>query len=238
MHPIAIILLIACSHQASIEHDFTATSEYSVRRIQGFEVRIEPEVLEHADQATEAIREITKQIKAMCRDLPDDKVELLRKVTIWLDYDTNKTGVAVFHPNRQWLVDNGRNPDKAGCVEISCVRNFIRASRRTQPCVVMHEMAHAFHHHYLSFSNAEIRDVFRQTKLSKLYDNIEYVHRDGRPAYALTNHKEYFAETTEAYFGRNDFYPYNRRDLLQHDRVSFALMQRMWERPAPERKPK
>ena len=28
--------------------------------------------------------------------------------------------------------------------------------------------------------------------------------------YALTNHKEFFAEMSEAYFGMNDFFPFNR----------------------------
>ena len=31
--------------------------------------------------------------------------------------------------------------------------------------------------------------------------------------YAATNHKEYFAEATEAYFYKNDFYPFVRGEL-------------------------
>jgi dipeptidyl-peptidase-4 len=28
---------------------------------------------------------------------------------------------------------------------------------------------------------------------------------------------EYFAETTEAYFSRNDFFPFTRAELLEHE---------------------
>ena len=36
-------------------------------------------------------------------------------------------------------------------------------------------------------------------------------------AYALTTPQEYFAEGTEAFFGRNDFFPYDRAELRRHD---------------------
>jgi len=36
-------------------------------------------------------------------------------------------------------------------------------------------------------------------------------------AYAMNDAKEYFAEETEAFFGRNDFYPFTREELKKHD---------------------
>ena len=32
--------------------------------------------------------------------------------------------------------------------------------------------------------------------------------------YALTDHKEFFAEMSESYFGSNDFFPFNRAELM------------------------
>ena len=46
--------------------------------------------------------------------------------------------------------------------------------------------------------------------------------------YALSNHKEYFAESTEAYFGVNDFYPFVRAELKEHDRPMFDLLEKIW----------
>ena len=43
-------------------------------------------------------------------------------------------------------------------------------------------------------------------------------------AYALNGPNEYFAELTEAYFGKNDFYPFNRDDLKHHDPDGFRLV--------------
>ena len=47
-------------------------------------------------------------------------------------------------------------------------------------------------------------------------------------AYALTNAKEYFAELTEAYYGFNDFYPFNREQLQAFDPAGYALVEQAW----------
>ena len=47
-------------------------------------------------------------------------------------------------------------------------------------------------------------------------------------AYAMDNPMEYFAETSEAFFSRNDFFPYNRAELKQHDPDVYALLGELW----------
>jgi hypothetical protein len=39
---------------------------------------------------------------------------------------------------------------------------------------------------------------------------------------------EYFAETSEALFSRNDFFPFTRDELKQHDPEMFALLEELW----------
>ena len=46
--------------------------------------------------------------------------------------------------------------------------------------------------------------------------------------YGLSNHKEYFAESTEAYLGVNDFYPFVRAELEKHDQRMFKVMEKVW----------
>ena len=44
----------------------------------------------------------------------------------------------------------------------------------------------------------------------------------------MNNPKEYFAESTEAFFGRNDFYPFVRSELQQHDPRMYELVKAAW----------
>ena len=50
-------------------------------------------------------------------------------------------------------------------------------------------------------------------------------------AYALNNVQEFFAEMSEAYFGRNDFFPFTRGELQEHDPEICALIERLWTQP-------
>jgi hypothetical protein len=44
----------------------------------------------------------------------------------------------------------------------------------------------------------------------------------------MTDPKEYFAEATEAYFGVNDFYPFVRAELHEHDPGMYQLLEKIW----------
>jgi hypothetical protein len=39
---------------------------------------------------------------------------------------------------------------------------------------------------------------------------------------------EYFAECTESYFCRNDFFPFTRDELKQHNPEMFGLLEKLW----------
>ena len=44
----------------------------------------------------------------------------------------------------------------------------------------------------------------------------------------MNNGKEYFAESTEAFFGKNDFFPFNKKELKDHDPKMHDLLIELW----------
>jgi dipeptidyl-peptidase-4 len=96
------------------------------------------------------------------------------------------------------------------------------------PYVVLHELAHGFHDQFLDFDHPEIVAAFDSAQEQKLYENVLLYTGKKVRHYALTNHKEYFAESTEAYFGVNDFYPFVRAELKEHDPKMHALLEKIW----------
>ena len=100
------------------------------------------------------------------------------------------------------------------------------------PFLLLHELAHAYHDQVLGFENPKVKALFGQARDSGGYDLVDSYN--GRKivkdkAYALSNEKEYFAETTEAYFGKNDFYPFNRSELKTHDPAMHDLHAELWK---------
>ena len=97
------------------------------------------------------------------------------------------------------------------------------------PMLALHELAHGYHDQVLGFDHAEVEAAYRRARDSGSYDAVERPSSGKKEkAYAMSNAKEYFAETTEAYFGVNDFFPFNREDLKKHDPRMFKLLEKLW----------
>lgn len=209
---------------------FTAMKEYATRTIAGFKVLVHPQVEKHTAEAKLAYKELTAQLQTLQKLLPTDRVTELKKVPIWLEWDQPRAkSAAQFHPSAGWLKQNGYNPAKANAVEISNVKKFVAWSKAAQPYMVLHELAHAYHFRVLGGEHAGVKTAYKQAMDRKLYESVAHVNGQKQKAYAMTNDKEYFAELTEAYWGKNDFYPFNRQELKKHDPVGFKLMKSIWE---------
>ena len=101
-------------------------------------------------------------------------------------------------------------------------------------------MAHAYQFLVLGEDHPAAQKAYRKAMDAGLYQSVAHVHGEKTKAYAATNYKEYFADLTEAYFGKNDFFPFNREELKKYDPTGYRLMQDVWGQPrdvaAPSRK--
>ena len=80
----------------------------------------------------------------------------------------------------------------------------------------------------MSFDNPAVIEVFNAAKAKGIYEEVLLFTGKKVRHYGLTNQMEYFAESTEAYFGVNDFYPFVRAELAEHDPDMFSLLQEIW----------
>ncbi|MCC7495300.1 MAG: hypothetical protein IT204_23325 [Fimbriimonadaceae bacterium] len=205
---------------------FTPTSRYQERPLEGWSLLVNQDLLDEPELADAVLKEVGAQLYQVARWLPAEAVTRLRSVRIWVERETNR-GAAVYHPSKEWLVDHGHNPDLARSVQLTNARNLL-AWTRQQPWMICHELAHAWHHQVVGYDNAELRQAFEAAQAAGNYAQV--LLYDGRRTrhYALNNVQEYWAEATEAYFGRNDFYPFVNAELREHDPALHALVGRLW----------
>ena len=81
-----------------------------------------------------------------------------------------------------------------------------------------------------TFDNPEVIAAYNAAKKKGIYEKVLLFTGAKVKHYGLSNHKEYFAEMTEAYFGVNDFYPFVRAELKEYDPQMYGLMQKFWGR--------
>ncbi|NRB75561.1 MAG: hypothetical protein HRU46_14460 [Verrucomicrobiales bacterium] len=171
------------------------------------------------------------QLQRVVDVVPPVALKQLRSVPIWINppYPNKRPG-AEYHPDPGWLERNDRDPIMGKAVEITNTRIFPFENRR-MPYLLLHELAHAYHDQVLSFRNKEIKAAYEKAKASGTYDEVERFNGNKivkDKAYAMTTPQEYFAELTEAYFGKNDFYPFNRMELKEHDPEGYAVIEKAW----------
>jgi len=220
--------LLVGSAALAQDRNYDPQSVYEQQSIHGFTVLLSPQLLAQARAAADVRAELTRQFGEVVEVVPPSAVSALRKVRVWVEWSRRPDAGAEFHISQGWLEKNGYNPAKAGGIEISNSLNFVSWSRAEQPCMVLHELAHAYHFLVLGESHPEIAAAYRHAVESGSYESVDYNGGGKRRAYALVDEKEYFAELSEAYFCRNDYYPFTRADLQQHDPVGYELLQRLW----------
>src|SRR5213594_1479889 len=139
---------------------FVPTSGYVTTNVAGWKVRVNEQLLsEQADLGSNALQLLKTKLDEIRLVLPTNVCARLQRVTIWLGVDDGHAPCSEYHPSAQWLRDNGFNPDKARSVEIGNARKFIDWSNR-QPSMVLHELAHAYHHQVLGYDYAPIKQAY------------------------------------------------------------------------------
>lgn len=211
----------------------TRTQKHKERVISGWRVQVSTQI--DAESLATALPLLTAQLEEIIHVVPAKALAELQKVTLWINPEYPEVHPrAEFHPDAGWLRENGRDPLMAKGVEFTNIRIF-EAETRRMPNFALHELAHAYHNRTvrMSFSNLEIKNAYDNAKASGKYERVERKDSEGRShmgrAYAMTNPQEYFAECTEAYFSRNDFFPFTRAELKQHDPDMFALLEKLWD---------
>ncbi|MGB0766112.1 MAG: metallopeptidase [Phycisphaeraceae bacterium] len=206
-----------------------------MREIEGFSVYIEPALLagEHAAVGERSLRMLRNHLERVAVLVPEPGLSKLRETGIWIEVDHPLTDVepGPYHGYERWLIENGWDARMADCVHITRAASLLeRRHMLKHPFVVFHELAHAYHDEHLAggFKNERVLAAYRHAMDAGLYDEVlDYRGRSVR-AYAATNPMEYFAELSEAYFYRNDFYPFVSAEIRRYDPVGYALMVEVW----------
>ena len=200
--------------------------------IEGFRVRVDERLLLGAaddEVGRAALAFLAAKLADIRIVVPADKLERLRQVTIVLDASCGDLHAMQYHPSGDWLEANGYPRDLEKCVHLPRAADV--ATRRNvneQPWVVLHELAHAYHDQVLGFDEPRILAAWEAFKAdgraqtTLLFDGSRTKH------YGLTDQKEFFAEMTEAYFGSNDFQPFNRAELKTDHPAIYALLADIW----------
>jgi len=201
------------------------------KNIEGWTIKLDPQLLLPANKqvSDKALKALANHLQRVTFIVPEDRLKQLTELLIWMELDNPVLGNMQYHPSKGWLKSHGHDPRLVKHVHIPRARNlYARHMWAKHPYVVLHELAHSYHDQILDFDNPKIQKVYEQAKGEGIYDKVLLYTGKQVKHYGLNNAKEYFAESTEAYFGVNDFYPFVRAELKEHDPRMFRLLEEIW----------
>ncbi len=209
-------------------------ASHTDKKLEGWTIRVDDRLLKAPDDeiGTRALKFLENKLSDIKVVVPANKLKKLQVVTIVLDLTHGKLGPMQYHPDAGWLKGNGYSADLAKCVHLPRAADV--ATKRNineQPWVILHELAHAYHDQVLGFDEPRVKEAYEKYKKSGRGEKALLYNGNRVKHYALTNHKEFFAEMTEAYFGVNDFFPFNRAELKESEPDIYELMSHVWDTP-------
>ena len=231
-HACVVLALAIAASEQNAGHPLDAIRIKHIRKnVQGWTVHVDSRLVgAEKELGRKSLRTLANKLHSIKLVMPREPLRKLREVPIWIDVD-HKLRVMQYHPSAEWLRDHGYDPKMAGAVHIPNAGGFLEHQRKNdQPWVMIHELAHAYHDRVLGFDHPKIKAAYQQAVEEGRYESVLHISGNMKRHYALTDHKEYFAEASEAFFGTNDFYPFVRAELKQHDRKLYAVLEEVWER--------
>jgi hypothetical protein len=210
-------------------------ARYRSERIGRFEVLWSPAIDADADRQRRVRAALLADLDTVERVAPPAALAALdgtriavTTATIGID-GVERHGMET-HRSAGWLVANGFDAEREGVVEVANADDYL-SWRAEQPMGVLHELTHVLEQNADAPTLAALNSAYDAAVASGRYEAVGYVLADPgetRRAYALNNVDEYGAELAEALFGRNDYAPFVRSELVTFDSAGCAAVARMW----------
>lgn len=213
--------------------------KYKIESIKGWKVYIATDLSTEEKLNEDLNTLLNEKLGQLIKILPKFPLSFLKQIPIWISNEPNypllrpgEKGVVPFHRSSEWLKNNGLNPAMAPGVHIINPKAVLYYNKHFEwgPYTLLHELAHAYHNLVLGLEYKDILRAYKSAMAKNLYLNIPTRSDKSNTgkAYAATNVEEYFAELTEAYFGLNDFFPYDKAELQKYDPLGYRAIENAW----------
>ncbi|MGI9457889.1 MAG: metallopeptidase [Aeoliella sp.] len=235
---LAIILVAVVGAPTAVAEEQAKTDQSAVRydpvvqQIEGWTVHVEPALVtsEHQQEGALALKMLANHLQRIAILVPERPLRRLRRVEFWIEHAHPELGAMQYHPDQGWLTKRGYDVRLTKKVHIThAAELFSREQMLKHPAVILHELAHGYHDQVLGFDDQRVVDAYNSAMVAKAYEEVLLYTGKKVRHYGTSNHKEYFAEGTEAFFYRNDFYPFVRAELKQHDEGLHELLAEIWK---------
>ncbi len=120
----------------------------------------------------------------------------------------------------------------AGSIELMNVDDFIDWSKG-QPWMVLHELAHAWHHRFLpgGYNHPLILGAYQRAKAGGRYRRVRYTMAPAARPTPSPIRWSSLPRARKPISDANDFQPFDRDELKAFDRSAYRMVEKAWGVP-------
>ena len=96
---------------------------------------------------------LNKELKDISSKVPPQVVQKLKLIPLWVGHPTDRQ-LGVYHPSRDWLIENNMNPAFAGSACFPFGAAFPNAVRDC-PSIVLPEVSHCYQNRFFRLENSK-----------------------------------------------------------------------------------
>jgi len=214
-----LILFVLAGHSSAF-----AQSTYKTQNILGWTVHIQDSLITlQPELMNEVVSALSHSLFDIRRVAPEAALAKLQSFPIWLSV-TGTRAYAEYHPNADWLKQNGHDPRKAGGIEFADMK-ILRNALNFHPWCVLELLGFGYSHKYLTEpQRRRLLELHSKASAKKLYQNVLDFQGNTGAAPTLTTPESYFSESISSYLGLNNTYPFNRPELRDFDPDIYVFM--------------
>lgn len=201
------------------------------KAIEGWKVHVDPAMLkgDHAKAGSQALNMLANHLQRINIFMPEKQLKTMQTLEIWIEHHHPTLGNMQYHPDAGWLRRHGHDLRLQKKVHIPRASALLsRQQILKHPAVILHELAHSYHDQILGFDHPKVKEAYDRAMAAGKYKKVLLYTGQTVNHYGRTNEKEFFAEGTEAYFYRNDFYPFVAAELKIYDPFFFNVLKEIW----------
>lgn len=190
---------------------------YTTETLNGFKFKISSEFTwdRHTDNA---YRYAGKSLDDLVTVLPSGMLSKMRTATFRIEKPAD-----------------GKEPVEYDAAEDIIVINdlgaYYSAAKLNRPSLLLNALVRRHYELYAVNSQPLVEQSYEAALGSGLYSSVDYNNGTStvkKKADAAGSAEDYFVELSEAYWGKNDFYPFDYHDLMEYDAAGFQLMENIW----------
>ncbi len=183
--------------------------------------------------SVKAADKLEKYLKIVFKKLPKHTHEKLKNVKFYLMHGEKspnggrKKGMSYIRKGEPKNYDY-LDPRWENVIVIYSAKNLMYLNDLWSKKALVHELAHAWHLLNFPDNHVPIIQAFNKAKKKGLYQKVKTVKGEIKnKAYAIKNHREYFAELSAMYFVGADYYPFSRKRLKRYDLFEYQAIEKL-----------